>query len=753
MRLIKKNTSEGGQTKASDFTNAPKHERYQNSAYQHIEESCTLNSVIIRTSLGAFFTALVSAVFAISFAAIIYTGDLSQFLDRGIGLTLLGAVVISLVGAVTLSYRGGILGPQDLPAILLASGAAGVAAQTHLGDEAVFATVTCLVALTSLVTGLLGYLFGTFRIAYLARFIPYPVLAGFLASTGLLLFVGGINISLGSYEVITWMDYVSTDAVLRWVPMVCIALAMVIVTRKFNGFLVMPVTLFAALAAFYTFYIVMGISMKDLAAHGFLLGPFHDGGFIDAIDPSLPLRADWPTIFQYAPLIITAALSAIIGATLNASGLELALNQDFDINQEMAGSGIANVLSGLCGGIPGYHVVGETLLANRLGLFGAAAGISSASACGLLLVLGGAVLSNLPIGFFAAVIAFLGIDLLFSWLWQERRKMGLLDYGIVLLIPLTAITFGFLTAISVGLMMACALFILEYGRLETIHSKSDMSTRRSLLERPDTELDVLSETGKSALIIELSTFLFFGSANTLRQKVRTVLEEGPNVSWLILDFRRVHGLDVSTRHVLQRIESDCKETGQKLVLTALPSGVSDELKERTKSIQTCPALEDAIEMIEDHMIQQATQEGAIGTGVSDQLETLIAQTDSYGYTERMTVEVGTVVIEKNSRSQDIYLLLSGKLCVIDPNGGLEETVVAYIQPGAVVGEMAGYSQRPRTATIIADETSELIRINLDLIFQLEQERPDITTEFHRLIAADMARRLDRTTALLRDLQT
>ena len=60
----------------------------------------------------------------ISFAAIIYTGELAPYFDRGVGLTLLGGAVISMTGALFLSYKGTIAQSQDVPAILLAGAAA-----------------------------------------------------------------------------------------------------------------------------------------------------------------------------------------------------------------------------------------------------------------------------------------------------------------------------------------------------------------------------------------------------------------------------------------------------------------------------------------------------------------------------------------------------------------------------------------------------------------------------------------------------
>ena len=145
----------------------------------------------IRSVFGFFFISLVSAVFAISFAAIIYKGNWPPFLDRGIGLTLLGSCVIAAMGAFTLSYRGSILAPQDVPAILLSAAAATLIAAGELSGEVLFATIACLSASASLATGLAGLAFGHFKLAYIARFVPFPVLAGFLAATGLLLFLGG----------------------------------------------------------------------------------------------------------------------------------------------------------------------------------------------------------------------------------------------------------------------------------------------------------------------------------------------------------------------------------------------------------------------------------------------------------------------------------------------------------------------------------------------------------------------------------
>ena len=140
---------------------------------------------VFRLLLAGVVIGALAVVFNISFTAIIYNGDLGHLLSRGIGLTLLGATIMGAIGAFVFSYRGTICQPQDVTAILLSLAAARIAQNhTDFGPEVLFATVAALMALTTLTSGLVAYLFGHFKLCFVARFIPYPVLGGFLGGFG-----------------------------------------------------------------------------------------------------------------------------------------------------------------------------------------------------------------------------------------------------------------------------------------------------------------------------------------------------------------------------------------------------------------------------------------------------------------------------------------------------------------------------------------------------------------------------------------
>jgi SulP family sulfate permease len=124
----------------------------------------------------------------ISFAALIFSGDLSQFTGRGIGLTLFGAFAMLLVVALTSSFPAMVATPQDSPAAILAFMAAAIAAaMPSASPEEKYFTVVAAITLTSLLNGVIFFALGSFKLGGLVRYIPYPVVGGFLAGTGWML--------------------------------------------------------------------------------------------------------------------------------------------------------------------------------------------------------------------------------------------------------------------------------------------------------------------------------------------------------------------------------------------------------------------------------------------------------------------------------------------------------------------------------------------------------------------------------------
>jgi MFS superfamily sulfate permease-like transporter len=158
-----------------------------------------LASALLRGVWGAVLIASLTVSFVISFTAIIYSGSLAPFLGTGIGLALLGSIFMCGIGGFFYTFRGTICHPQDVTAIVLAVSATSIAAAwPQSNSSGLLATIVMLVTISTAVAGITAYLFGYFRLGFLARFIPYPVVGGFLVATGYLLAIGAIGMGLGA---------------------------------------------------------------------------------------------------------------------------------------------------------------------------------------------------------------------------------------------------------------------------------------------------------------------------------------------------------------------------------------------------------------------------------------------------------------------------------------------------------------------------------------------------------------------------
>lgn len=503
---------------------------------------------LARSALTGLIIGLTAIVFSVSFAAIIYKGDLAPFLSRGIGLTLIGAAIMAAVGAFVMSYRGTIVQPQDVTALILALSAATIAADWQgASPDALFATVATLVATATAVAGMVSYIIGRARFGFIARFVPYPVLGGFLAATGYLLTMGALGMILRENVTLANLGILFEPDNLRlWTPWAAVGALLCLINRRARNGLVLPASILVFAAGFYVALAIPGIDLTEAQALGLLLGPFDDAPLYAGLGPSIVVDADWLLVLRQLPAIVAVAGMTVVGALLYASALELATGETIDSNKDLRGVGLSNMLAALGGGMVGYHLLSQTLFARSLGVTSRVAGLAVAAVTVATIAFGATYLSVLPIGIFAAVILFLGLDLLITWLWTERRRLPRGDFALILLILAAAATVGFLEAIALGILAACFQFVLAYARTDIVTLRTTAATLRSRTERNAADLAHLSASGDRVLVYALSGHLFFGTAHRLQSELtERITASGARPGVVLLDFRRVTGIDAS----------------------------------------------------------------------------------------------------------------------------------------------------------------------------------------------------------------
>ena len=76
--------------------------------------------------------------------------------------------------------------------------------------------------------------------------------------------------------------------------------------------------------------------------------------------------------------ILTAVFVATLAILFNISGTEVVLHRDLETNRELRDAGVLNLVSGALGGIPGYHALSLSALAERMNVNARAAGLVAA---------------------------------------------------------------------------------------------------------------------------------------------------------------------------------------------------------------------------------------------------------------------------------------------------------------------------------------------------------------------------------------
>src|SRR5439155_15078000 len=284
-----------------------------------------------------------------------------------------------------------------------------------------FLTVVAATLIVTILTGVAFLVIGGFRWGNLIRLVPYPVVGGFLAGTGWLLLKGGIYVATGIDPTVKSFHFLTGGfELLRWVPAVVFGVALLWTARVVKKPLVIPAGILVGLVLFGIGMLVTGSSIHDARQGLWFLGPFSSTRLWHAWNVQSLSVADWGAVLHQTAGIVTAIFVALIACLLNVSGLELMLHKDLDLNQELRDAGVVNLVSGGVGGIPAYHAVSLTSLAQQSAVGARAAGLAAAIVPLAVVAFGARVIEVIPRMIGGGVLGFVGLAF---------TRAGLVDAG------------------------------------------------------------------------------------------------------------------------------------------------------------------------------------------------------------------------------------------------------------------------------------------------------------------------------------
>ncbi len=295
---------------------------------------------------------------------------------------------------------------------------------------------------------------------------------------------------------------------------------MLIAVRVIKRPLVIPAVIGIGLVVFAIGMVVTGSSIEEVREGGWLLFGGSETTQLWEFRTFEALGgADWASVLESWAEIVGAVFVATLAILFNISGTELVLDRDLDTNKELRDAGVLNVVSGALGGIPGYHALSLTALAERMRVDARAAGLIAAAVPLAAVVFGASVVGLIPRMIVGGVLVFLGLAFLVEWVWDKRKLLPPLEYAVVVVILVGIIVWGFLEGVVIGLVLAVVLFAVSYGRIELVREVAFGETYRSNVDRPASERAELRGLSDRVQILRVSGFVFFGSTNRLLERI------------------------------------------------------------------------------------------------------------------------------------------------------------------------------------------------------------------------------------------
>ncbi|MFN2137737.1 MAG: SulP family inorganic anion transporter [Candidatus Promineifilaceae bacterium] len=746
---------------------------------------------LVPTLTSGLIAGLLEVALAVSFGALIFGGTLSTYVPYGVGYALVGAIIGGLIIALFTSLPGMVGGNQDVPAAIMALMAVAIreAMPTGATTEQTFFTVIAAVAISTILTGLLFWATGYFRLGNLARFLPYPVVGGFLAGTGWLLAAGAISLMTGlSLVPASLPDLLQPELLLRWLPGLFLAVGILAATNRFQHVLVLPGLLVFATALFFVIARAWGYSLDELSAGGWLLGPFSAGGLWRPLTPAILGEVYWPAVARQVATMATIALVSTVSLLLNASGVELAVASDIDLDRELRVAGLANFLSGLAVALVGFQQLAFSILNHRLRANNRLTGVLSAAVCLLALVAGASLLALFPKVIAGSLILFLGLSFINEWVIEGWSKLPHTDYAIVVAILLATVFIGFLEAVAFGLLLALVLFVVGYSRVDVVRHELSGKTYHSRVARSRAEELLLRQHGEALYVLQLQGFLFFGTADTLLQQVRDRLTDAqrPPPMAVIFDFEAVNGLDTTATmrflkmRDLAAVHSVHAAHGVLLLICGTGLHKGERIRRQLTrggldgsqgTVRYFDTIDDGMAWAEDLLLAQLAAEATVTTQDS---EALLASLLSHfggtrevegraaaeaarmletmlGYFEKLDLAANTVFIREGEEAGSFYILAAGQATarISLPDGSFIR--LETMGSGRVIGELGFFLDNGRTADVVTDKPSTLYRLTRENLARMEAHDPAAAAALYRLLAGLLAERVIHLTDTVRAL--
>lgn len=614
------------------------------------------------------------------------------------------------------------------------------------GDGRPFAPMLlAYVALGLTLAGVLQVAVAALRLGGLVRYVPYPVHAGYVNGSAVLMMAAVVPGILGLPAGHGWTDWQLARPLAPLIALVAlwIALRPPALLRRVPAYLTalgVATLLHHALAAtplagaLGPLFVPPSFEWPDVAA----LAPVLDGMGEGVIRANL-----WPLLtFAVAVAMMSSLQTALAGSTVD----ELTRHRVHGA-RALFGQGLANIAVGLVGGVP--SAASTTRSKINLGA-GSRTGVSRlvfAASLALLLVFGLRFMSIVPMAAIAGVFVAAACSLFDIWTrratavmwlqsWRLRAPRSLAaSYAVMLLVAGVTVFLSLPLAIALGTLVAMVMFIRSNVRApvrQVVHG----DCRSSRKVRTAEQAALLRAHGRRIALIELDGALFFGTAEDADEAIEKLAQEA---QFIILDFSRVTDVDASGARVLLHAAHEVEHAGKQLLLVGL--GPRDARTRLIRDLDVQGTLSEkhffadadrALEHAEDRLLATLAPtsrhralglaETLLGAGLDETELAILAA----AMRERRLAR-GEAVFRRGDPGDALYVSLEGQIGIwlpgADPSDpGQARRLVSYA-PGVAFGEIGLLEGRARSADALAEDDAVVLELARADYARLTREHP------------------------------
>jgi SulP family sulfate permease len=723
---------------------------------------------------GGFAAMLVAAPSAVGFGITVGATLGAAYVGRGALAGLVGAFALGLVASVVGGTRHLISAPCGPAALLLAALSVELVGG-GLAPDAVWLLLT----LVSVLAAALQVIFGLLGGGRIIKYIPFPVVAGYLSSVGVLLFGKQLPDFLGLPKGVGTLAGLASPSAWSYPALLVggVTVAMMLLAPRLTTRVPAVILGLLAGAAAYALLGVWQPAMRTMDGNPLVIGAV--GGTASELGAAVTGRwgalggLGWRVLGHTFVPACTLAVLLSIDTLKTCVVVDSLTRRRSDSNRVLRGQGLGNLASSVLGGLPGAGTMGATLVNLSSGGTTARAGVLEGVFALVTFVLFGGLLPGLPplLGWLPRP-ALAGIIVVVSLRMIDRRSLQLLrhrqtwpDFLVVAAVVATAVASSPIAAAGVGLALATVLFTRDQIRGSVVRRKLPGNRVASKRQRQPREAAVLQERGAEATVCSLQGTLFFGTADQLLTLLEKDLE---TCRWLVLDLRRVQMVDYTAAHVLEQIEAQLAERGATLVYSSVPGVLPTGLDLRAylrqlglmqagRNVLVFDSVDQAIEWVEDAILESAGLDGGDSHALRLAEVELFRELDDEALTrlaeviEERELAEGARLFARGDPGDEIFIIRRGAVQILLPLGEGRFHHLATFSRGGLLGDMAFLDHGFRSADAVALEDTSLFALSRQRFDVLARRYPHMGSMLFARLARLLAVRLRQTDAQLQAL--